>query len=86
VGYIKGGIGVFKMAVSSEFWTNGKQDAPVCICTDDYGHKVIAYASSERITANELKAALEAEYPDIEFETMTDVSPGSIHAIGQRVL
>ena len=74
------------MTVSSEFWTNGKQDAPVCICIDDYGHKVIAYASDEQITAGEMKAALEAEYPDIEFETMTDVSPGSIHAVGMREL
>ena len=74
------------MTVSSEFWTNGKQDVPVCICIDDYGHKVIAYASDEQITAGEMKAALEAEYPDIEFETMTDVSPGSIHAVGMREL
>ena len=73
------------MTVSSEFWTNGKQDAPVCIAVDDYGHKVIAWASDERITANGLKAALEAEY-GIAFETRTDVSPGSIHAVGMRVL
>ena len=74
------------MAVSSEFWTDGKQDAPVCICIDDYGHKVIAWASDERITASEMKAALEAEYPSIIFETRTDVSPGNIHAVGRREL
>ena len=74
------------MAVSSEFWTDGKQDAPVCIIVDDYEYKVIAWASSERITANEMKTALEAEYPGIIFETRTDVSPGSIHAVGMRVL
>jgi len=53
---------------------------------DIYDLKVIAYASDEQITAGEMKAALEAEYPDIEFETMTDVSPGSIHAVGMREL
>ena len=53
---------------------------------DIYDLKVIAYASDEQITAGEMKAALEAEYPDIEFETMTNVSPGSIHAVGMREL
>ena len=74
------------MAVESELWTDGKQGAPVCIVVDDYKYKVIAWASSERITADMMKAALEAEYPGIMFDTMTDVSPGSIHAVGQRVL
>jgi len=74
------------MAVESELWTDGKQGAPVCIVVDDYEYKVIAWASSERITADMMKAALEAEYPGIMFDTMTDVSPGSIHAVGQRVL
>ena len=74
------------MTVSSEFWTNGKQDAPVCICIDDYEYKVIAWASDARITANEMKAALEAEYPGIVFNTMADVSPGNIHAVGMREL
>ena len=74
------------MTVSSEFWTNGKQDAPVCICIDDYGHKVIAWASNERITASKMKAALEAEYPGITFNTRADVSPGNIHAVGRREL
>ena len=74
------------MAVSSEFWTNGKQDAPVCIVVDDYEYKVIAWASSERITASEMKAALEVEYPGIVFTTHTDVSPGNIHAVGRREL
>jgi len=73
------------MAVSSEFWTDGKQDAPVCIMVDDYGLKIVAWASDERITASKMKAALEAEY-GIAFETRTDVSPGSIHAVGRRVL
>jgi len=73
------------MAVSSEFWTDGKQDAPVCIIVDDYEYKVIAWASNERITASEMKAALEAEY-GIAFETRTDVSPGNIHAVGKREL
>ena len=74
------------MTVSSEFWTNGKQDAPVCICIDDYGHKVIAYVSSERITADMIKAALEAKYPGITFDTRADVSPSNIHAVGMREL
>jgi len=74
------------MAVSTEFWTDGKQDAPVCIAVDDYEYKVIAWVSSERITADMMKAALEAEYPGIIFETRTDVSPGSIHAVGMREL
>ena len=52
---------------------------------DIYDLKIIAYASSERIMANELKAALEAEY-GIAFETRTDVNPETIHAVGMRVL
>ena len=52
---------------------------------DIYDLKVIAYASDGQITANELKAALEAEY-GIAFETRTDVSPGNIHAVGKREL
>lgn len=74
------------MAVSSEFWADGKQGDPACIMVDDYDYKVIAWASSERITAGEMKAALEAEYPGITFNMMADVSPGNIHAVGMRVL
>ena len=74
------------MAVESELWTDGKQGAPVCIVVDDYEYKVIAWASSERITADMMKAALEAKYPGITFDTRADVSPGNIHAVGMRVL
>ena len=69
------------MAVSRNLWIGD-----TCIMVDIYDLKVIAYASDEQITANELKAALEAEYPSIIFETRTDVSPGNIHAVGMRVL
>ena len=72
------------MAVSKNLWAKTEQ-GDACIMVDIYDLKVIAYASDEQITAPELKAALEAEY-GIAFETRTDVSPGSIHAVGQRVL
>ena len=73
------------MTVSRNLWPKTEQ-GEACIMIDIYDLKVIAYASDEQITAGEMKAALEAEYPDIEFETMTDVSPGSIHAVGMREL
>ena len=72
------------MTVSRNLWAKTGQ-GEACIMVDIYDLKIIAYASSERIMANELKAALEAEY-GIAFETRTDVSPGSIHAVGMRVL
>ena len=74
------------MAVSSELWTDGKQDAPVCIMVDDYDYKIVAWASNERLTSSQMVRALEEEYPGIEFDTRLDVSPGTIYAVGKRQL
>jgi hypothetical protein len=73
------------MAIGSELWVEGNQ-GEACIMVDDYEYKVVAWASAKLITASELKTALEEEYPDITFDTMTDVSPRSIYAVGKRVL
>jgi len=74
------------MAVSRNLWVKTEQSEEVCIMVDVYDLKVIAWANATLITASKMKAALEEEYPDITFETMTDVNPGYIHAMGKRVL
>ena len=75
------------MAVSRNLWVKTEQSEEVCIMVDVYDLKVIAWANATLITASRMKAVLKEEYPDITtFDTMTDVSPGSIHAVGKRVL
>jgi len=73
------------MAIGSELWVEGNQ-GEICIMVDDYECKVVAWASAKLITASELKAALEGEYPDVTFETVTDVNPRNVYAVGKRVL
>ena len=73
------------MAIGSELWTETKQ-GEACIMVDDYEYKVVAWASAKLITASELKAALKEKYPDVAFETVTDVNPRNVYAVGKRVL
>ena len=74
------------MAIGSEFWVEGNQ-GEVCILVDIYDFKIIAYASSEEITPDRMKAVLKEKYPDVVvFEIMTDITPGKTHAMGKRQL
>jgi hypothetical protein len=75
------------VAVSRNLWVKTEQSEEVCIMVDVYDLKVVAWASDEQITASEMVAVLKEEYHDvITFETMTDVSPGFVHAVGKREL
>lgn len=73
------------MAIGSELFVK-TADGEVCVLVDTYNFKVIAWVSSDRLASDQLLKALEAEYPNIEFEIRLDVSPGKIYAIGEQEL
>ena len=73
------------MAIGSELWTEGNQ-GEACIMADDYGLKLVCWASEKDFTPAQIMAALEEKYPDVTFAIEPDVNPGTIYAVGKRVL
>ena len=72
--------------VPSELWAEGSQDCEACIFVDDYGQKLVCWASVEDFTSSQMVKALEEKYPDVTFDTRLDISPGTVYAVGKRQL